>query len=249
MRSKKFLIFLFCLIILVIIVVKLILLSEEHKPTVRPNSGVVISVNKMSSIGFAILHYCSSKKHFPFSDECDLVSWRALILPILENDEYDKLVKMGYSPDKSWKSNENAKAREYFIVPYCLSFVNRKNKNTVIVAIRSERGIFYNNNEISLENSTDFDYLDNTLMLIEVADSGINWLEPRDITEKDLGTIRGLHKVDGQDCIVIGMANGRGYVLTLENFRQIYPTLITIDHNKKIIKEQNGSITTMKIAQ
>jgi hypothetical protein len=69
-----------------------------------------------------------------------------------------------------------------------------------------------------------------------------------DITEKDLNTIHGSHKINGKDCIVIGMASGRGYVITLENFRQIYSTLITIDSDKKITKEQNGIITTIKIA-
>jgi hypothetical protein len=199
-----------------------------------------------------IIDYYYTKSHFPFSDENKyLVSWRALVLPYIEPEEYDSLVNMGYSRDKSWDSNENAKAKEYTPFLY-LPILNRQNKNTAIVAIRSERGIFSKGNELSLENPNYFDnfgYLDNILMLIEVADSGINWLEPRDVMEEDLDAIRAVHKIDGQDCIVIGMASGRGYVITLENFRQIFPMLITIDRNKKIIKERSGLVTIMKIAQ
>jgi hypothetical protein len=151
---------------------------------------------------------------------------------------------MKYSRDAPWDSDENKKARECLPSDY-RSLVNPECKNTVIVAIRSERGIFCKGDEISIDDPN----LDNILMIVEVADSGINWLEPRDFTENDLNNIQAVRKVDGKDCIVISMASGRTYILTIENFRQIFPTLITVERDKKIIKEQNGFITTMKIAQ
>jgi hypothetical protein len=247
MCSKKFLIILFVLFFLVTTIVIFAVLSS-HRPDTR-YGGVATANRRMYYINSAISQYYVIHGSYPFSDESKfLISWRALIFPFLSPDEYDQLVKMGYSPNMSWNSEVNAKAREYFPFVY-RSIYNHQCKNTVIVAIKSERGIFSKGDEIPLDAPDNVRDLDNILSFIEIADSDINWLEPRDLTEMDLNKIHAVHKIDSKDCIVVSMVSGRGYVLTIENFRQVFSTLITVERNKKIIKEQNGYITTIKIDQ
>jgi hypothetical protein len=247
MISKKLLLVLIGLIILIVMVVMFVFLLSLHKPDTR-HKGLSTAIWRMNYITSAIFNYYISHGHYPFSDECKFsVSWRALILPMLSPEEYDELVATGYSPNMSWDSEVNTKAREYLPVNY-RSLYNRKCKNTIMVAIKSDRGIFNKGDEIPLD-SLDYYDLDNILSFIEVADSGINWLEPRDLTEHDLDKIRTVHKVNGKKCIVISMISGRTYVLTIENFRQVCSALITVERGKKIIKKQNGNITTIKVSK
>ena len=53
--------------------------------------------------------------------------------------------------------------------------------------------------------------------------------------------------MNGKKCVIIGMASGRSYLLTLDNFRQIYPVLVNANSGQKLKKTKNDLITTVVV--
>ena len=191
--------------------------------------------NNTSMIAF-YFNYCISTGRDPFSNQ--EISWRAFCLQAVNPIEYDLLAKKGLSLESPWDSEANVNARGY--VPYFYRCgLNVNCEDSAIVAVRSDRGVFSDN--ISKDDS------DDNLVFIEIANSGVNWLEPRDIDENELYAVTSNHVINGKDCIIIGMASGICYVLTLENFLQVYPALVDVASGKEITKKLDGRITTIVV--
>ena len=205
----------------------------------RPSAHGLVehSMNRIQAIALAIQCVCEDHGGTLTFDN-GFVSWRAQVLPYFEEgDLFRDIVQEGVV-ERQWDSEGSSRAREK--VPYCFrNFNDRESKETAIVAIRTDRDFLWKcNSRLGRDNP------DDNLFLIEIANSDINWLEPRDINVSELWDISSCHVVDGKKCVVIGMESGRSYLLTLENFRQIYPFLVDFSCGKKIIKKKNGRITT-----
>ena len=195
-------------------------------------------------VGFAIADYYEINGCYPFSDFASnhLISWRVLLEDHLQKGLYP-IRKRDVTINKAWWTSENADARRHTPSPFYCPCKSSIDGETSIVAVRSKRGCFSPNGNIATDDP------DDNLIFVKIANSGINWLEPRDIEESELSTVEGCHVRDGKKCITVGMASGKVYLLTLENFRQIYPALIDVNSGKKFVKTKDGFITTIFVCE
>ncbi len=104
-------------------------------------------------------------------------SWRVLILPYLCGlDIYNQ-----YRFDEPWDSPHNRKlANSRGVQPVCLPHGRRHFRRNQLRGSRRTR-----NDVAGLKGRPIRDGTSKTIAIVEVANSGIHWMEPRDIAYKD----------------------------------------------------------------
>ena len=103
-------------------------------------------------------------------------SWRVLLLPFLDHsDVYQK-----YSFNEPWDGPNNRKLSKEVGGLYRCPADSGESTNTSYVVVVG-RGTVWPG-EISTRSKDIRDGLDKTLLVVEIADSGINWMEPRDLS-------------------------------------------------------------------
>jgi hypothetical protein len=139
----------------------------------------------LRQIGLAMYNYHETFGSFPpayITDENGrpMHSWRVLILPFLDQAAlYNE-----YRFDEPWDGPNNRKLADTIVQIYnCPSDDHGGNKNpstmTNYVAIVGPETAWPGNGSTSYR---DFgDGMSNTLLVVEVANSGIHWMEPRDL--------------------------------------------------------------------
>ena len=110
-------------------------------------------------------------------------SWRTLILPYLEQ----KSLYNAYNFNEPWDGPNNRKlANTSLPVFNCPSAKKWDTPMTSYVAVTGPGTMWPGRQSTKFEDVTDG--LSSTIVLVEIADSGIHWMEPRDITlEEALG--------------------------------------------------------------
>jgi hypothetical protein len=140
--------------------------------------------NNLKQIGLALNNYHNANGHFPMANAVDqngtpLFSWRVEILPMLG---YDKLYK-SFEKDEPWNSPHNAKilGQESIKQYNCTSDVREKDDFTTnYIAIIGPGTVWREDGPIKFSDLPDGG--SHTVMLVEVANSGVHWAEPRDFT-------------------------------------------------------------------
>ncbi|HEY2415819.1 MAG TPA: DUF1559 domain-containing protein [Pirellulaceae bacterium] len=139
--------------------------------------------NNLHNITIALQNYhdvCGSYPP-PFIADANgkpMHSWRALILPFVEQNElYEK-----YRFDEPWDGPNNRKLHDIQLKIFqCPSQENpRLSTETSYVVVIGPKTMWPAENSY-VRNADIIDGLSNTLLLVEVADSGIHWMEPRDL--------------------------------------------------------------------
>jgi prepilin-type processing-associated H-X9-DG protein len=161
-------------------------------------------------------------------------SWRVLILPFLDRkDLYDQ-----YDFSEPWNGPHNSRLMRMCPEVFrCPSAKNRDPSATSYVAIVGNGTAWPGDKGVSLADIKDGP--DNTIVLVEVADSDINWLEPRDVTFDQ--AIRGVN-VDKQHGISsnhpgianVAYADGHVECLSDETPPATLRALLTIAGGEKI---------------
>ena len=101
-------------------------------------------------------------------------SWRVLILPHLEYGS----VYQAYDFDEPWDGPNNRKLAGEIPVPFqCVSSQSRSDNCTNYVAVVGPKGVWPGATSGSRTMSGD-----QTILLVEVANSDIHWMEPRDLS-------------------------------------------------------------------
>jgi prepilin-type processing-associated H-X9-DG protein len=139
--------------------------------------------NNLKQIGLGMHNYHDTYMCFPAAvltdeDGQPMRSWRVAILPFIEqaplHDQYD------YS--EPWDGPNNRALHSISLPAYdCPSDPGSMAEETSYVMIIGERTIGGTPNE-TVEMAHVRDGLSNTILAIEVAASGIHWMEPRDMT-------------------------------------------------------------------
>jgi len=144
-------------------------------------------LNNMRQLTLALLGYAAEHGSFPpayVADETGrpMHSWRILILPYVGRpDLYDK-----YDFDEPWDGPNNRKLADQMPLIYrCPAQHNPQSPNaTAYVAIVGPNTMWPGSKPRRLKTVSD--ERSDTLMLVELKDSNINWMEPRDFTIEEL---------------------------------------------------------------
>lgn len=142
-------------------------------------------MNHFMQISLALMNYESIHGLYPpmgnFTDtDQPAQSWRVAILPCLDrNDLYEQ-----YDPSEPWNSEKNLAIAEKMPLIYrCPNENNDKSQQTnyvILVGPKTIGGL--------AQKDRNMDYISShagtstTLLIIEVPDSGIHWMEPCDLT-------------------------------------------------------------------
>jgi prepilin-type processing-associated H-X9-DG protein len=134
----------------------------------------------LRQIGLAMEDYCRQYGCYPPAYTVDkdgnrLHSWRVLLLPFLERrDLYDRL-----RLDEPWNSPHNLALAEGVLCYHCPSDRDSSKLDTSYVMVVGPRTISNGPTSTSLKDITDG--TGNTILIVEMSDSGIHWMEPRDL--------------------------------------------------------------------
>jgi prepilin-type processing-associated H-X9-DG protein len=154
----------------------------------RPVSRRAICANNMKQLGAALSGYQTARNGgFPPVWTTDvggkpLCSWRELVLPYLERNDIYQL----YRRDEPWDSQNNSRLSalhlELFGCPSDPGAVGYR--NTSYVAIVGTGTIWRPGQGVNLAAVKDG--AANTILLVEMRNSGIKWAEPRDLDLNNL---------------------------------------------------------------
>lgn len=138
--------------------------------------------NHLKQIGQALQNYHDDFGTFPPAYIADsagkpIHSWRILILPYLEQ----KALYERYRFDEPWNGPNNSKLHGETMRVYCCSSRSRRQTmtDTSYVAVIDPKTAWPGQKSASLKNFTDGTA--DTILVTEMADSGIHWMEPRDL--------------------------------------------------------------------
>jgi prepilin-type processing-associated H-X9-DG protein len=151
------------------------------QPTRDGFSGRSLCTNKLKQIGMALQNYhdvydCYPPAFVADADGKPMHSWRALLLPFFEEEGLKGL----YDFNQPWNGPNNRRVAERQMEVYRCHLSNAPNGETSYVAIVGPETGWPG---AEARNARQFtDGTSNTIAIVEVADSGINWLEPRDLT-------------------------------------------------------------------
>jgi prepilin-type processing-associated H-X9-DG protein len=160
--------------------------------TARESGRRAQCMNNLRNIGLALLNYEAINKCFPPAYLADkngklMHSWRVLILPYLERkDMYEQ-----YTFNEPWDGPNNRKLLAHrpniFACPGDINAWEGDAKTTSYVAVVGKNALWRAENPRSLNDvCASKGGASGTVMLVEVANSGINWTEPRDFSLDDL---------------------------------------------------------------
>ena len=138
--------------------------------------------NNIKQISLALLNYEQAYGTFPPAYIPDkngrpMHSWRVLILPFLEQQSLYKQ----YRFDEPWDSPNNRKVSDAALhIFQCPSQPDQKDTETSYMMVIGLHTISDGPHGRKVSEITDG--TKNTIMLVEVADSGVRWAEPRDLS-------------------------------------------------------------------
>jgi len=142
--------------------------------------------NNLKQISLALLNYEAANGCFPPAYVADengrpMHSWRVLILPYMEQQAlYDR-----YRFDEPWDSPNNRMVTNTALSIYrCPSAGQADPMETNYVMIVGPETVAFENSAVSIADISDG--ASNTILVIETADSGIRWAEPRDLNFGEL---------------------------------------------------------------
>ncbi len=139
--------------------------------------------NHLKQIGLALHNYhdyygCLPPAYIADSTGKPIHSWRVLLLPFMEQKAlYDK-----YDFNEPWNGPNNSKLHGEVVHVFCCpSRPTRQSRTeTSYVAVVSAGTAWPGDRSIKLANITDG--TSNSILVTESANSGIHWMEPRDLT-------------------------------------------------------------------
>jgi len=142
-------------------------------------------MNNLKQIGLALTVYHDRHGRFPpayVADESGkpMHSWRVLLLPFLE----EKGLYDAYNFDEPWDGPNNSKLHEYIASCYRCPTETRDESaanatDTSYVVVVGPGTMFPGEAPVVMRDIRDG--LSRTIMVVEIADSGIHWMEPRDL--------------------------------------------------------------------
>jgi type II secretory pathway pseudopilin PulG len=138
--------------------------------------------NHLKQIGLALQNYHDHYHSLPpayvaDSDGKPMHSWRVLLLPYLEQKTLDDK----YNFNEPWNGPNNSKLHNQVVRVFCCPsrFGRQPETDTSYVVVIGRETAWPAEKPTSLKSFTDG--FSNAILVVEVANSGIHWMEPRDL--------------------------------------------------------------------
>ena len=156
--------------------------------------------NNLKQIGLALHNYYQTYKCFPPAYIANkngkpMHSWRVLILPFLECNSLYKQ----YDFNEPWDGPNNRKLMAFrprlYTCPCDDSALAPDGTTTSYLAVVGANAAWHRDKVSSIADFTLHEQAANTIMLIETANSGIQWTEPRDLDLDHLASAAGRDSV------------------------------------------------------
>jgi prepilin-type processing-associated H-X9-DG protein len=149
-------------------------------------------VNNLKQIGLALQSYHDTYKCFPPAYVADadgkpMHSWRVLLLPFFEEAGLKRLYE-SYDFSEPWNGPHNSELSVEFPILFCPS-EEGDFLNTSYVAVVGPETAWPDTAAMRIRGIRDG--TSKTISVVEVANSGIHWMEPRDLTFEE--ALRGIN--------------------------------------------------------
>ena len=146
--------------------------------------------NNLKQIALAFYNYHDTYGSFPPAYVADedgkpMHGWRVLILPYMEQQPlYDQ-----YDFNEPWDGPNNSKLHDTKVDTYsCPSQPRKESENTTsYVVVVGPETVFPMDQSTTFEDITDG--TSNTLLVVEISNSGIHWMEPRDLKIEEMPAV------------------------------------------------------------
>ena len=188
-------------------------------------------VSKLQIIGLALQNYHAKYGSFPPACTVDragkpMHSWRVLILPYLAQGSLYSQYKL----EEPWNSENNRRLAKLTPEVYrCPADTSAAKGSTSYLAVVGPHAAWRKDKALRMSDIKDG--VSQTVMLVEVADSGVDWIEPRDLSfdEARAGistrvAAAGRLSIRSRHTTVVNCGFGDGSVHCLE--KKISPTLL-----------------------
>ena len=155
--------------------------AEDRRP--RPTPGPCL--NEMKQLGLALQNHHEANNHFPPACTVDengdpMHSWRVLILPHLW--EFDHHYR--YDFEEPWNGASNRSLAKYAPFDLACKRANHPTRMTNFVAVTGPGTAWANPEGFSLAECADG--AGQTILAVEIGNSDIGWMEPRDLDVEEL---------------------------------------------------------------
>jgi len=202
----------------------------------------VSCINRVKQIGLGLQGYHDANNCFPPAYIADangkpMHSWRVLVLPF--SCEY--YLYRQYVFSEAWNGPNNRMIDRMIsgsmLDEYrCPAAGDHNPTATSYVAVVGEQTMFPGTEPLSIREVINHDGSSNTIMLLELADSDIHWMEPQDLTfDEAVAAFEGRPGApelrDHPGGVVVGFADGSVRVLSREFLR---------DHGKAMLTRAGG---------
>ncbi|HLA85507.1 MAG TPA: DUF1559 domain-containing protein [Thermoguttaceae bacterium] len=198
-------------------------------------------LNNLRQLGLALHEYHNVYGSFPPAYVADqhgrpMHSWRVLILPFLEQkDLYNQ-----YRFDEPWDGPNNRKLHDKMPEVFrCASRPSGSNPyETSYVAVTGPHTAWRDDRPVKLSEITDGSKT--TILLVEMKDSGINWMEPRDLAYPPMPAKINPPSARGISSYHPGRANvlfADGHVFCLGDDAKPIAKFLTIDGGETISED------------
>ena len=218
-----------------------LLLPTEN---VRPEARASQCRNNLKQLALALRNYHDKYESFPpvyvtDSEGRPMHSWRVLLLPFWGYSNWNAIYER-YRFDEPWNGPNNSLLHREVIEAYsCPSDGGGyQSRWTSYLAISGPSTIWRHDALVRLEDITDQQAT--TLCLVEVANSGIHWMEPRDLTLDSL-------RVAGAKWPPIG-TRAEHYNRRLWGKSEFYEFAVTLDGNAFSIKRSATAIEFLPLS-
>jgi hypothetical protein len=202
----------------------------------RPASGRTMCLNNIRNLGLSLINYAEGNNgELPPAWNVDkqgqpLQSWRLTVVGYLDQPA----IARAYHHNEPWNSAFNSQFAEHEVsVMRCPDDAGRTTDTSYMVVV-GPRTAFPGAKPRKLKEIEAHDGLTNTIIIVETADSGVNWSEPREIQFND--AIRGI-KVPGilgisshhRDCVLACFADGHALPISDKTDPAVLKQLLQID--------------------
>lgn len=226
------------LLILVVVLVCLMLCGGLFAALLLPAVGSAREAarkaqcsNNLKQIALAFHNYHDTYGVFPAAyvadqDGTPMHSWRVAILPFMDQQAlYDQ-----YDFDEPWDGPNNRLLHQTSVPQYrCPSDPGPSMIETSYIMVVGENALSDGPGQVDLRKIEDG--ISNTIMIVELAASGIHWMEPRDLDVEQLVAVLGSGHAD---IVNVAMCDGSVRPIAESIDPEVLEAMCTIDGDEEI---------------